>query len=181
MYKAAFLDRDGVINIDTGYIKSWKEFSFIPGSIDAMRQLQENNYNIFIITNQSGIARGRISIDEYNILEEKIEKFLDNLSIKVVKTYFCPHHPDGKLEAYRKVCSCRKPEPGMILKAALDYNIDIKNSILVGDKISDIECSENSGIKVSYLIRSKYNKTHNTIKYDDLKSCVDYHLNNYVR
>jgi len=176
--KAAFLDRDGVINIDKGYIKNFKDISFINGSLDAMRLLLKYDYKIFIVTNQSGIARGIIDIDEYLLLEKSITKYLEKNSILISGTYFCPHHPNGNVSEFTKSCSFRKPSPGMILKAMKEHDISPQKSFLVGDKVSDIEASKNACLGSSYLIKSKYNSDleKEITLYKNLESCVRCHL-----
>ncbi len=146
MNKALFLDRDGIINIEKNYVYRIEDFEFTEGIFDLCRWFQNRNYLIFVITNQAGIARGFYTEDDLKILTNWMTKQFHNEGITISKTYHCPHHPD-----FTGLCRCRKPEPGMILKAKDEYDIDLKGSVMIGDKISDIEASKNAGVGVSLL------------------------------
>ena len=150
--KAAFLDRDGVINIDRGYVGRWQDFEFMPGIFDLLRYLSANGYLLFIITNQSGIARGFYTEEEFNLLTGKMLAMLAVESINIEKLYYCPHHPDFGSVSYRKDCRCRKPKPGMILDAEAEFDLDLGQSILIGDTISDVDASTSAGIGKAYLL-----------------------------
>lgn len=150
MRKALFLDRDGVVNIEVNYLYKIEDFIFIEGVFELCKYYQDLGYMIFIVTNQSGIARGYYSEDDFHKLTLwMIEEFKRN-GISIEKVYFCPHHPD-----ISALCSCRKPNSGMLLKARDEYNIDLENSVLVGDKESDIEAAIGAGMKESYLYDEK--------------------------
>ena len=158
MKKALFLDRDGVVNEDREYIYKQEDFQFREGIFDLCRYYQERGYLLFIITNQSGIARGYYSEKEFAILTEWMEqRFLEN-SITITEVSYCPHHPSKGLAEYRVDCTCRKPKPGMILDLAKRYDIDLPNSLLVGDKLSDIQAGELANIERNYLLTSAYQK-----------------------
>lgn len=145
--KALFLDRDGVINIEKNYIYKISDFEFIDGVFETCKYFQDKGYLIIIITNQAGIARDLYTKDDFNILTDwMLEKF-NKECIKITDVYYCPHHPKFTGE-----CQCRKPNPGMILDAQKKYNIKLDDSILVGDKISDINAGINAGITKNYLI-----------------------------
>jgi D-glycero-D-manno-heptose 1,7-bisphosphate phosphatase len=146
MNKALFIDRDGVINVDRIHVIQKEDFEFIEGIFEFCRKFINAGYLIIVITNQAGIAKGLYSIDDFMELTSWMEdQFLEN-GIKITKVYFCPHHPD--LSGY---CECRKPAPGMILQAVREYNLDILNCILIGDKESDIQAGRNAGIPESNL------------------------------
>ncbi len=150
MQKALFLDRDGVINVEKDYLYKINDFEFIDGIIDLCKYYQNLGFIIVVVTNQSGIARAYYTENDFHILTSwMIEEFSKN-NIKIQKVYFCPHHPDinGK-------CSCRKPEPGMLLQAAKEFDIDLENSILIGDKQRDIDAAYNAGLKTAYLFNEK--------------------------
>lgn len=149
---AVFLDRDGVLNEDRGYVHRWEDFSFLPGAIDALRQLQQQGYLLVVITNQSAVARGLCSEADVLALHERMCAFLREQGIELAGIYYCPHHPQGSVSDYAIVCSCRKPEPGMILRAAQEHGIDLARSLLVGDKISDLEAGRAAGIPSLYLV-----------------------------
>jgi len=125
---AVFLDRDGVLNEDRGYVHRWEDFSFLPGAIDALRQLQQQGYLLVVITNQSAVARGLCSEADVLALHERMCAFLREQGIELAGIYYCPHHPQGSVSDYAIVCSCRKPEPGMILRAAREHGIDLSRS-----------------------------------------------------
>ena len=145
--KFAFLDRDGVINFDYGHVGTIDNFHLIPHSINAMQSLMKLGYKIIIVTNQAGIAKGFYTEDDFHKLMNFMINRLKKYSIKISKYYYCPHHPDAKLKKYKKKCSFRKPEPGMLLKAMNDFEIDLDHSFLAGDKITDIISGKRAGIK----------------------------------
>jgi D-glycero-D-manno-heptose 1,7-bisphosphate phosphatase len=141
MRKALFLDRDGVINIDKNYVYKIEDFEFIDGIFDTCKTYQANDYLIFVITNQAGIARGFYTEDDFwKLTDWMVAQFAKN-GVTITKVYFCPHHPK-----FTGKCDCRKPNPGMILKAQQEFNIDLSNSTLIGDKQSDIDAGSNAGI-----------------------------------
>lgn len=182
MKKYIFLDRDGVINIDTGYVYKWQFFEYCEGSIAALKKLIINDYNIIIVTNQSGIARGYFTEADYQLLSQKIRNDLNQYGIDILEIFHCPHHPSGKIKAYTTACLCRKPNPGLILKAAYKYNIQLQQSIMIGDKLTDIEAAKKSGIGTSYLIDKnnvgtpKCDKFHPRHTFSSLLECIDYIL-----
>lgn len=141
MNKALFLDRDGVINYDRqGYIHKIKDYEFIPKIFETIKKFQNQNYLIIIITNQSGIGRKYYTEQQYQLLKKHIEKEFEKQQIKITKTYHCPHTPQDN-------CECRKPKNQMLIKAQKEYNIDFKQSLLIGDKNSDTECGNSLKIK----------------------------------
>src|SRR3990167_4245739 len=137
---AVFIDRDGTINQETGYVDSFDRFHILPRIPDAIKRLNENNIPAIIITNQSGVARGYFTIDFVNKLHEKMGKELERKNCSVDGVYTCPHHPD-------EGCACRKPKPGMLLKAAREHNISLHRSYVIGDKIIDIKTAHSVGAK----------------------------------
>lgn len=147
MGKAVFLDRDGVINIEKEYLYKIEEFEFIDGVFESAIYLQKLGYKLFIITNQSGIARGYYSLDEFNKLSTWMMDEFSKKGVKIEKLYFCPHGPNDN-------CSCRKPKTGMIDDALKEFDIDLAQSILIGDKISDIKCAKNAKIGLSVIVKS---------------------------
>ncbi len=147
MNKALFLDRDGVINKEKNYLYKIEDFEFIDGVFEACKYFQDLGYLIIVITNQAGIARGKYSEKDFEILTEWMIKQFNKENIKISKIYHCSHHPD-----YSSECEYRKPKPKMIFDAVRDFNINLDESILVGDKNSDIEAGINAGIKNNFLI-----------------------------
>ncbi len=147
MNKAVFLDRDGTIIEDVGYLNSPEQIKFIPGSIEAIKKLNENGYKVVVITNQSGVARSLISEDMLQTIDKTIQKKILNGDAYLDMIYYCPHHPEAGHYPYKQECDCRKPAPGMINKAQKDLNIDLTKSFMIGDKTSDIEAGQRVGIK----------------------------------
>jgi len=152
--KAVFLDRDGVINVDKGYLSRWEDFEFLPGAVDAMRRFVQAGYALVIVTNQSGLARGYYSVAQYEERASRIKGYLEQRGVHITGMYYCPHYKDGIIEELSIQCECRKPAPGMLLKAQSDYGLDMAHSILVGDKISDIQAANAAGVGRSYLVVS---------------------------
>jgi len=138
--RAVFLDRDGVINEDDGYIFKIEDFRFKEGIFKLLSYLQKLGYKLFVVTNQSGIARGYYNEDDFLKLTDWMIKEFKKHSINIEKVYYCPHMPDS-------VCSCRKPKPGMIEEAIKEFDLDTRNSWLIGDKPSDIEAAKNASIE----------------------------------
>jgi len=153
---ALFLDRDGVINIDYGHVHSKEKFIFNDGIFELVSKANSLGYLVIVITNQAGIAKGLYSVNEFNVLTKWIsEQFLLNNG-RIDRTYFCPFHKNGVIQEYIKDSVDRKPHPGMLLKACREFNIDPKKSIMVGDKITDIEAgiSSNIGKSIYYGLDS---------------------------
>ncbi|GAB2642902.1 D-glycero-alpha-D-manno-heptose-1,7-bisphosphate 7-phosphatase [Emticicia sediminis] len=148
MKKALFLDRDGVINIDKNYVYQINDFEFRYEIFDLCKDYQEKGYCIIVITNQAGIARGYYSHDDFNILTNWMIEQFDLKGIHIAKVYYCPHHPN-----FTGDCYCRKPNPGMILQASKEFDLDLSQCILIGDKISDIQAGHSAGITKTYLIQ----------------------------
>lgn len=144
--KAAFLDRDGVINVDSGYVGRWEDFRFVPGVFELLTRLIADGYLLVVITNQSGIARGFFTEDDYKRLTEQYLDVLAHKGIKIDAVYYCPHHPQGTVVEYSVPCDCRKPAPGMILRAIKELGIDPSNSLLIGDSERDLEAGRAAGV-----------------------------------
>ena len=153
--KAAFLDRDGVINKDKAYVHRWEDFEFVPGAIEGMRKLQDSGYTLVIVTNQSGLARGYYTEEEYLQLTEALRKHLASHGVQLTGIYHCPHHPKGTVPALSIDCNCRKPSPGMLIQAASELCLSLPDSILIGDKPTDIEAARAAGVGRAYLVQSE--------------------------
>ena len=174
--RAAFLDRDGVINIDNGYVSRIADFEFFAGAMQAMQQLQARDYQIVIITNQSGIGRGYFSEQQFAELTAWMIAELARASVAPVYVYHCPHNPPI---APALSCACRKPEPGMILSAARDLSLDVRRSILVGDKPSDIMAGHAAGVRRCFQVgmtSPRHPATHG--EFAGLASLVDWLIDN---
>lgn len=152
--KAVFLDRDGTLNIDYGYVHRITDFQFIDGVGKALKQLQDKGYLLVLVTNQSGIARGYFSEAQFHRLTEWMDWSLDeDYGVVLDGIYYCPHHPEGQGE-YREECDCRKPKAGMFIQAMSDLNIDPAQSYMVGDKLEDLLAAEAAGVKTKVLVRT---------------------------
>lgn len=174
LVKAAFLDRDGVINVDTSYVYKWEEFEFISGYLEALKTLQENGYLLFIVTNQSGIARGKYTTEEYELLTNAMVNHLSINGINIAEVYYCPHLEGSLIKEYNVVCDCRKPKPGMLVRAATEWGINLGESILIGDKASDIAAAKSAGIGKAYKIKgvNDYSTPNVGTSYKNLMECV---------
>lgn len=150
--KAAFLDRDGVINVDRGYVYRIEDFVVIDGVLEAAKALYDAGFQLVIITNQSGIARGFYKESDLALLNDYIENLFKVAGAPLSGIYCCPHLPDAPLEAYRKVCDCRKPAPGLFLKAAKELDIDLERSLAFGDKERDLEAALRAGVLTRILL-----------------------------
>ncbi len=135
---AAFLDRDGVLNVDHGYTHKPEQLEWIEGAPEAVRLLNEAGYYIFVITNQSGVARGFYDEASVNSFHLNMQDSLAARGAHVDAFYYCPHHPEGTIKSFAIRCRCRKPEPGMLEQAAREWPIDLKSSFLIGDKDDDM-------------------------------------------
>lgn len=151
--KVIFLDRDGVINHEVNYLHKIDDFKYTNNCIKALKKIRCLGFEIIVITNQAGIAKGIFSEDSYHKLTNHYLEDLSLNGVDVLDVYFCPHHKDATINQYKFDCKNRKPNPGMILHAIEKYSIDKENSYLVGDKISDIQAGLSAGIE-SVLVKS---------------------------
>ncbi|HLP16510.1 MAG TPA: D-glycero-beta-D-manno-heptose 1,7-bisphosphate 7-phosphatase [Bacteroidota bacterium] len=136
---AVFLDRDGTINVDVDYLSSPDELRFIPRSVEAIRSLNEAGIRVFVITNQSGIARGYLTETEMHAVHDAMNAQLKRQGAWIDGFFYCPHHPSAAVEQYKMKCSCRKPAPGMLIEAAARHTIDLASSFVIGDKAIDVQ------------------------------------------
>lgn len=159
--KAIFLDRDGVISREVDLLSTPSQLELIPGAAEAIRLINRSGYLAIIVTNQPVIARNLCSIEELNIIHNTLETLLGSYHAYIDAIYYCPHHPDSGYSEERKefkvICECRKPNPGMFLKASHDWNIDLLNSYMIGDRKTDIEAGYNASLKESFLIEQNKN------------------------
>jgi D-glycero-D-manno-heptose 1,7-bisphosphate phosphatase len=146
MNKALFIDRDGVINVDKVHVFRSEDFEFTRGIFDLCRSYLDKGYLIIVVTNQAGIAKGLYSETDFLKLTSWMVTQFEEQGIKISKVYHCPHHPD-----FSGPCECRKPNPGMILQAIRDFDLDIRQCILIGDKESDLQAGRNAGIPEANL------------------------------
>ena len=152
-HPALFLDRDGVINVDRAYVYRPEDFEFIDGIFDLCRRARQQDYLIFVITNQAGIARGLYTEDDFLSLTQWMCEAFASAGAAIDKVYFCPFHAEHGIGKYKLDSPFRKPAPGMILQAAQEFNVDLARSVLVGDMETDIQAGVAAGIGVNLLFR----------------------------
>ena len=156
--KAIFLDRDGTINRHVGFLRNIYEMDLLPGSAEAIRKINQSGYLAILVTNQPVIARGEVTVGQLREIHNKLETLLGREGAYLDAIYYCPHHPDkgfeGEIPELKIDCDCRKPKPGMLLKAAEDYNIDLAASWMVGDSESDIKAGIAAGCKTALVENS---------------------------
>jgi len=155
--KAVFLDRDGTINEDTGYIDEIAKFKLLPKVPEAIKLLNEAGFKVIVVTNQSGVARGFFTEDKVREINRKMQQELCKKGAIIDAVYFCPHHPRIGNPRYRKICNCRKPKPGLLKQAAREHNIDLSSSYMVGDDLRDVQAGYNAGCKTVLLRGEKVN------------------------
>lgn len=152
--KALFLDRDGVVNRDINYLHRIEDVEFIEGIFDLCRKAHSQGYLLVIITNQAGIGRGYYTEEDFHHLMKWMSKRFAEEGCPLTAYYYCPHHPEAGKGEYLKVCDCRKPKPGMLLQAAREYDIDLANSIMLGDRESDIEAGKAARVGKCVLVEN---------------------------
>ncbi|RXK34493.1 D-glycero-beta-D-manno-heptose-1,7-bisphosphate 7-phosphatase [Arsenophonus endosymbiont of Bemisia tabaci Asia II 3] len=160
-----FLDRDGTINLDHGYVYEIDNFRFIESAIEAMLELKKMGYALILVTNQSGIARGFFTEAQFLELTKWMDWSLIDRGVEFDGIYYCPHHPDAIEQKYKQICDCRKPKAGMLLAARKQLNINMKASYMVGDKLSDMQASKEAHIGTNVLVT-----TGKSVTEDDKKS-----------
>jgi len=144
---AVFLDRDGVLNVDSGYVHRTDDLCWVPGAIDTVKRFNDRGWFVVVVTNQSAIARGYYDAVAVHALHAFMERELQSNGAHVDAFFLCPHHPDGIVPELAIACGCRKPEPGMLLAAAREWPIDLEHSILIGDKESDMVAAQRAGVR----------------------------------
>jgi D-glycero-D-manno-heptose 1,7-bisphosphate phosphatase len=159
VHKALFLDRDGVINVEKHYLHKIEEFEFTPGIIEVMRQYQQDGYALVIVTNQSGIGRGYYTEEDFWKLTEWMKQKLEEWGIVLAGVYFSPYHPEKAIGEYRRESECRKPGPGMLLKAAKELELDLTASVMFGDKESDVEAGRRAGVAQTIRLMERGKET----------------------
>ena len=156
MNRAVFLDRDGVITQEPPhYAHKLSQLKLIPKSADAIRLLNENGFVVIVASNQAGIAHGYYREEDAILFHQAMKENLAKEGAYIDAIYYCPHHPEAKIDRYRVDCNCRKPKPGMLTRAEKELNIDLKQSFIVGDKLSDIEAGKRAGCK-TIMVRTGY-------------------------
>lgn len=173
MERAVFVDRDGVLIIDPPhYAHRLDQLNFYPRVEEAIKILNENGFLVVVVTNQNGVAIGYYNEEDVKLFHQAMKEKLKEKGAYIDAIYYCPHHPEAKVEKYRLDCDCRKPNPGMLLKAAEEHDIDLKQSFMIGDKCSDIEAGIRAGCKKTILVKTGHGM-------NNLNKCsYDYEVNN---
>ena len=171
--KAIFLDRDGTINKYVGFLTDINEFELLDGVTEAIKMINEIGYLAIVVTNQPVIARGEVSVEELQEIHNKMETLLGQAGAYIDDIFYCPHHPhkgyEGERPEYKIECECRKPKPGMLLAAEEKYNIDLRESWMIGDGENDIEAGKNAGCNVCVVGNAEIE---NVPRYKNLLECV---------
>lgn len=169
MHKALFLDRDGIINLDEkGYTYKIEDFHFIDGIFELATYAQAKGYTLFVVTNQSGIARGYYTEKDFlDVTDYMLNCFQAN-NILISKVYYCPYHPDGSIMRYKMESNDRKPNPGMLLKAEKEFNLDLRSSVIIGDKETDIVAGKKANIGKTILVTNHHGHSQADYVFNDL-------------
>ncbi len=149
--RAVFLDRDDTVNRDVSYLRSADQLELLPGVIEALQLLGDAGFLRIIVTNQSAVARGIITIEKLGEIHEALVAMIRNGGADIDAIYFCPHFLEGSIDEYTIKCDCRKPMPGMLLRAAEEFNIDLRRSFMVGDRPADIEAGKRAGCSCFFI------------------------------
>ncbi len=151
-HKSFFLDRDGVINVEKDYLYQIEDFEFIEGIFELCQAAENSGFRLIIVTNQSGIARGYYTEQQFQDLMSWVVNEFAKRHITITDVFYCPHHPTHGSVNYRVDCACRKPNPQMLIDAAQKHNLDLSQSIIVGDKSSDVKAGQAAGVKTTALV-----------------------------
>ncbi|MEZ4598917.1 MAG: D-glycero-beta-D-manno-heptose 1,7-bisphosphate 7-phosphatase [Syntrophotaleaceae bacterium] len=155
--RAVFLDRDGTLNVEKHYLHRLEDFEFIPGAVEGVSRLKQKGFLVFVVTNQSGVARGYFGLDDVERLHRHVAARFEESGILIDGFYVCPHHPTEGDGDYGVECNCRKGQPGLLLKAAEEHSVDLSRSFMIGDKEADIEAGERAGC-TSLLVLTGYGR-----------------------
>ncbi len=170
MRPALFLDRDGVVIEQVAYLHDPSQVRLEKGVAENLKRLHDAGFAVVVITNQSGVARKLFSLADVEKIHEKIQQLLAANNEKIDAFYICPHHPKYDVD-----CNCRKPKPGLILQAVRELDLDLKHSVMCGDKISDVQCGINAGCAKSLLIRTGYGREEeNAARQAGMDVCEDF-------
>jgi len=150
--KALFLDRDGVINVNHGYVHTPEQTDWVPGIFEFCGMAQDAGYLLVVVTNQAGIARGYYSEEQFLDYTRWVHEQFASRGVSLLATYYCPHHPDAGVEPWRLDCECRKPHPGMLLAAKARFGLSMQDSVLVGDQPSDLAAAAAAGVPRAIMV-----------------------------
>ena len=159
MTKAIFIDRDGTLIQEVGYLKMLEDLRFTPRAINALEIFHQHGFMNIVITNQSAIARGILSPKELNKIHQKMKLLAKEEGAIIDDIFYCPHLPEGRVAPFNVECECRKPKPGMILEAAQKHHLDLQECIVVGDKLSDLQLAEQAGVRGVLVLTGYGNET----------------------
>lgn len=176
--RAVFLDRDGVVNEEISFLHRADDLRLIPRSDEAIALLNKENVDVILVTNQPAIAKGLCTEVDLAVIHDRLSQMLAEKGAHIDAIYYCPHHPRKGFGEYRKICDCRKPSPGMLLKAQKERDIDMGSSFMVGDKISDIKAGRLAGcttvgVRTGYGCNDGFNDAVPDILADDLYNAVE--------
>ncbi len=152
--RACFLDRDGVVNVEVDYLFEPEKAVLEPGIVPALREIHRHGFLAVVVTNQSGVARGMYSENDVKKVHAKLQELLAAAGEKIDAFYYCPHHPD-----FTGACDCRKPRGGMLRRAAAELGVELSESLMIGDRASDVRAGMDAGCRASYLVRTGYGET----------------------
>jgi len=170
--RAAFIDRDGVINAELNYVHRIEDFHVLPGVYDGLRKLVRAGFALVVVTNQAGIAKGFYDARAFEQLTEHMRATLAAEGITLEAVYHCPHHLAGSVAAYAVDCDCRKPAPGMLLRAAREHKLDLARSVMIGDKVSDTQAGRSAGVALTVLVASGHDLPADALAHAD-HTCTD--------
>ncbi len=187
--RAVFLDRDGVINHNvlnpaTGELEApltAAEFKVLPGVPEALRSLQKAGYLLFVVSNQPNHAKGKSTLDELRAIDRKLQRELAAMRVEMAERYYCRHHPEGVVPEYSVVCECRKPSPYFLRKAAREFGIDLGQSWMVGDRVTDVECGRAAGVRTALVGTSGMPCVEADWTGEDLAEAVEHILSVQIR
>ncbi len=171
--KACFLDRDGCLIEEENYLSDPDKVRLCPGVPEALKLLRNAGYLLIVVSNQSGIARGYFTEQDLRAVEQRIDVLLAEHGISLDRSYYCYHHRKGAVAEYAKDCTCRKPEPGMLLQAAKDFSLDLTQCLMIGDKTSDVEAGVRAGCKAQALVRTGHGTEQDLTPFPDAVDAAD--------
>lgn len=151
---AVFLDRDGTLIHDAGFLSRLSQIKFFPDTVSALKLLRKAGYYLFVVSNQSGVARGYFPESSVKKANRKIQSLLKSKGAGVHRYFYCPHYPKGTVKSLSRACLCRKPAPGMVREAARKFPVDLKRSYVIGDKIDDLLLAKTAGLAGAYLVKT---------------------------
>ena len=171
---AAFLDRDGTLNVDVGYPDSLEKIVLIPGAVEAVQLLNRAGYAVVVVSNQSGVARGYFDEARVQAINRGVAEMFAQAGARIDGFYYCPHLPEASVARYRRACGCRKPEPGMLQKAVREMHLDLARSLIIGDKYSDIAAGKALGLQAVLVRTGEGPRQHARYGADDAIPQPDY-------